>query len=58
MACSPTLQKKSDQKEQPVRIANDSLEYEIIIIDPGFTAYLQSIYSLLHDLKIFIRNPI
>ena len=26
-----------------VRIANDSLEYEIIIIDPGFTTYLNSI---------------
>ncbi|MXN92486.1 hypothetical protein GR160_14750 [Flavobacterium sp. Sd200] len=25
-----------------VRIANDSLEYEIIIIDPGFNSWLQS----------------
>lgn len=38
-------------KEEPVRIANDSLEYEIMIIDPGFTSYLvtakpQSYYSL------------
>jgi len=24
-----------------VRIANDSLEYEVIIIDPGFTSWLQ-----------------
>ncbi len=31
------------QKEPPVRVANDSLEYEIIIIDPGFYAYLNSI---------------
>jgi hypothetical protein len=29
-------------KEAPVRIANDSLEYEIMIIDIGFTAYLES----------------
>jgi hypothetical protein len=28
------------QKEEPVRIANDSLEYEIMIIDIGFTSYL------------------
>lgn len=30
----------NEDKEEPVRIANDSLEYEIIIIDPGFTNYL------------------
>jgi len=28
------------KKEEPVRIANDSLEYEITIIDLGFTNYL------------------
>ena len=38
-------------KEEPVRIANDSLEYEIIILDIGFTSYLatakpMSYYSL------------
>ena len=42
-ACSPTLQKSTSQKEKPVRIANDSLEYEIIILDPGFNTYLNSI---------------
>ena len=31
------------QKEEPVVIANDSLEYEIIIIDLGFTNYLNTI---------------
>jgi len=31
------------QKEEPVRIANDSLEYEIIIIDIGFNNYLNTI---------------
>ena len=24
------------EKEPPVRVANDSIEYEVIIIDPGF----------------------
>jgi uncharacterized protein YceK len=31
------------EEEPPVRIANDSLEYELIIIDLGFTAYLNSV---------------
>ncbi len=31
------------EKEEPVRIANDSLEYEVIIIDIGFTNYLNSV---------------
>ena len=31
------------QKEKPVIIANDSLEYEIIILDIGFTLYLNTI---------------
>ncbi|MFV0248188.1 MAG: DUF6146 family protein [Tenacibaculum sp.] len=34
---------EATSKENPVVIANDSLEYEIIIIDPGFTTYLNSI---------------
>ncbi len=29
--------------EKPVRIANDSLEYEVIIFDQGFTTYLNTI---------------
>lgn len=32
----------SDTKEKPVVIANDSLEYEIIIFDIGFNAFLAS----------------
>jgi uncharacterized protein YcfL len=31
------------QKEEPVRIANDSLEYEIVIFDIGFSNYLNTI---------------
>ncbi|UTD16231.1 hypothetical protein HER15_12460 [Tenacibaculum mesophilum] len=44
-ACSSSSIKNTSNtpKEEPVVIANDSLEYEIIIIDPGFTTYLNSI---------------
>lgn len=43
-ACgSSSLQKKVTEKEEPVVIANDSLEYEITIIDPGFTYFLNAI---------------
>lgn len=37
-----TTQKKetTEAVEEAVVIANDSLEYEVIIIDPGFTSYL------------------
>ena len=44
-ACgSSFLQKESSEvKEEAVVIANDSLEYEIIIIDIGFTNYLNGI---------------
>ena len=31
------------EKEMPVRIANDSLEYEITILDIGFNTYLNTI---------------
>lgn len=30
------------QKEDTIRIANDSLEYEVVIIEPGFYGWLQS----------------
>ncbi len=44
LSCSTnTLNKKISVKEEPVVIKNDSLEYEIIIIDPGFNSYLNSI---------------
>ncbi|WP_405608135.1 DUF6146 family protein [Polaribacter sp. Asnod1-A03] len=43
-ACgSSPINTKSTEKEEPVVIANDSLEYEIIIIDPGFTFFLNSV---------------
>jgi hypothetical protein len=34
---------RSEIKEEPVVIANDSLEYEIIIFDIGFNTWLNSI---------------
>jgi hypothetical protein len=43
-ACSSSpIKNKIIAKEKPVRIANDRLEYEIIIIDIGFTTYLATI---------------
>lgn len=37
-----TTDAKSVAVNDTVRIANDSLEYEVIIIDPGFTGWLAS----------------
>jgi hypothetical protein len=43
-ACGASpINKTKIPKEEPVVIANDSLQYEIIIIDIGFTAYLAGI---------------
>ena len=42
-ACGSSNLNNTAAKEETVVIANDSLEYEIIIIDPGFTAYLNGI---------------
>ena len=43
-ACSSVpISKKTIGKEEPVVIANDSLEYEIIIIDPGFNYFLNAV---------------
>ena len=43
-ACGSAIQ-NTDKivKEEPVLIANDSLAYEIIIFDIGFTAYLAGV---------------
>ena len=45
LACSTSniQSNTSKTKEEPVVIANDSLEYEIIILDNGFNFYLSSI---------------
>ncbi|WP_298780056.1 DUF6146 family protein [uncultured Polaribacter sp.] len=43
-ACaSSPINNKTSIKEKPVVIANDSLEYEITILDIGFNTYLNSI---------------
>lgn len=43
-ACSTSNRYNSSSgKDEPVVIANDSLEYEIVIMDPGFNRYLTSI---------------
>ena len=43
-ACaSSPIKDSSNQKEKPVVIANDSLEYEVTIIDPGFTYFLNAV---------------
>ncbi len=44
-SCGPTKSdgiKDSTSKNDIVRIANDSLEYEIIIVEPGFHSWLIS----------------
>ncbi|MCF4101734.1 DUF6146 family protein [Gillisia sp. M10.2A] len=48
-SCGSGKERNFEQKEQTamandtVRIANDSLEYEIIIIEPGFNLFINSI---------------
>ena len=43
-ACSSSpIKNSSSSKEEPVVIKNDSLEYEITIIDPGFNYYLNTV---------------
>lgn len=40
---SSPINKNLTEKEEPVVIANDSLEYQIIIIDIGFNNFLNSV---------------
>lgn len=43
-ACGASpIKNNTIDKEEPVVIANDSLEYEVIIIDPGFSYYLNAV---------------
>ncbi|MFN2262371.1 MAG: DUF6146 family protein [Psychroflexus sp.] len=47
-SCSSTRQNSNDKTstkataEDTIRIANDSLEYEVIIFEPGFNTWLQT----------------
>ena len=38
----PSMEKSIATKGDTIRIANDALEYEVIIIDPGFNSWLIS----------------
>jgi len=42
-SCASQKNTKKASKEKPVRIANEELEYEIIIFDIGFESYLRTI---------------
>jgi len=41
--CNSTKNMNTTKKDNPVRIANDELEYEITIFDIGFETYLNTI---------------
>jgi len=51
-----TVATTDDQKEEPVRIANDSLEYEIIIIDIGFTNYLATAKPMSYYTQSYLES--
>jgi hypothetical protein len=42
-SCQTTKKVKNTKQDNPVKIANKELEYEIIIFDNGFETYLYSI---------------
>jgi len=55
-----TAKTPKEVKEKPVRIANDSLEYEIIIFDMGFTSYLATAkpMSFYNQKTLELRNQV
>ena len=54
---SNSTNKTTTIKEEPVVIANEALEYEIIIIDQGFTSYLNSIARpMSYHSKMYLQN--
>ena len=57
-ACGSYPVKNSKKsKEKPVIISNDSLEYEVIIIDVGFTLYLNTIAKPINYYSLkFLEN--
>ncbi|PID69459.1 MAG: hypothetical protein CR989_01555 [Flavobacteriales bacterium] len=48
-------QNTTEKTEEPVVIANDSLEYEVIIIDPGFTSYLATAKPMSYYSKVTLE---
>ena len=57
-SCSSlNVNNKIKEKEKPVIISNESLEYEIIIIDIGFTLYLNTIAKPMNYYSLkFLEN--
>ena len=54
---SLNVNNKIKEKEKPVIISNESLEYEIIIIDIGFTLYLNTIAKPMNYYSLnFLEN--
>ena len=51
-----TVATSDSQKEEPVRIANDSLAYEIIIIDIGFTNYLATAKPMSYYTQSYLES--
>jgi len=51
-----TVSDTTNQKEEPVRIANDSLEYEIIIFDIGFTSHLATAKSMTYYTQQYLET--
>lgn len=63
LACNSTkpavsgVEKPVATKNDTIRIANDSLEYEVIIIDPGFSSWLASrAYPRNYHSQSFLEN--
>jgi hypothetical protein len=46
----------SSMTNDTIRIANDTLEYEVIIIDPGFSTWLASRFTAQLSLAILFRK--
>ena len=46
--CSTSKNTTTKKTDNPIKIANEELEYEIIIFDNGFETYLNSIAKPLH----------
>ena len=58
-SCGPAksgVEKNSASENDIVRIANDSLEYEIIIIEPGFNSWLVSQPKQGYYSQTFLEN--
>jgi hypothetical protein len=48
----------NDSVSDTIRIANDELEYEVVIIDPGFSSWLASRAFPRNYLQSYLENKI